>query len=177
MLKSQLWINIFSGSLTQFPRILMFGPSVDSWCTNQHTNPPALSLGLETRIIDMPVTQICYMRHYSDLFLSRSKWPRMYNSCYTCRRRRIQCEMTGPPCRKCENAGLECFQKRPLRWVDGAEFRAKAKRRGASTVAANVRADNVRTRTVDNAEYDGVFGLQLYVLSSSNYGGQDSMCH
>lgn len=148
----------------------MFGPSVDSWCTNQHTNPPALSLGLETRIIDMPVAQICYMRHCSDLFLSRSKWPRMYNSCYTCRRRRIQCEMTGPPCRKCENAGLECFQKRPLRWVDGAEFRAKAKRRGASTVAANVRADNVRTRTVDNAEYDGVFGLQLCVSSNSNYG-------
>ena len=70
---------------------------------------------------------------------------------------------------KCEKAGLECSQKRPLRWVDGAEFRGKAKRRGGSTVAANVRENHVRSRTVDNAEYHGASGSQLCLLSSSDY--------
>lgn len=93
----------------------------------------------------------------------------MSSSCYTCRRRRIECAMIGPPCTKCEKAGLECSQKRPLRWVDGAEFRGKAKRRGGSTVAANARVNHVRSRTVDNAEYHGVSGPQLCVLSSSDY--------
>lgn len=78
--------------------------------------------------------------------------------------------MTRPPCMKCEKAGLECSQKRPLRWVDGAEFRGKAKRRGGSTVlAANVRENHVRSRTVDNAEYHGASGSQLCLLSSSDY--------
>ncbi|KAE8375409.1 C6 transcription factor (Acr-2) [Aspergillus bertholletiae] len=51
----------------------------------------------------------------------------MDKSCYTCRRRRIECEMSEPPCKKCKKAGLECFQERPLRWVVGATFRGKKK--------------------------------------------------
>ncbi|PYI01870.1 C6 transcription factor (Acr-2) [Aspergillus sclerotiicarbonarius CBS 121057] len=51
----------------------------------------------------------------------------MSRSCYTCRRRRVECDMSQPPCSKCTKAGLECFQKRPLRWVQGAAFRGKPK--------------------------------------------------
>ncbi|XRM40442.1 hypothetical protein ABZX51_003762 [Aspergillus tubingensis] len=47
----------------------------------------------------------------------------MLRACYTCRRRHVECQMTQPPCKKCQKAGLECLQKRPLRWVDGPAFR------------------------------------------------------
>ena len=156
---------------TQIPRILMFGPSVDGARTNIQIHPSFFDI--TERIIDKPEAQICSMRHYSDVSLYEGDRARMSSSCYTCRRRRIECAMTGPPCTKCEKAGLECFQKRPLRWVAGAEFRGKAKRTGASAVAANVRANHVRSRTVDNAEYHGASESQLCVLSSSDYGGRN----
>lgn len=47
----------------------------------------------------------------------------MQEACYTCRRRRIQCDRSQIPCRKCENAGLKCFEKRPVRWVQGVAIR------------------------------------------------------
>ena len=47
----------------------------------------------------------------------------MFEPCYTCRRRRIQCDRSKEPCRKCEKAGLECFRERPLRWVRGVAIR------------------------------------------------------
>ncbi|KAL6695368.1 fungal-specific transcription factor domain-containing protein [Trichoderma pleuroticola] len=49
----------------------------------------------------------------------------MDSSCYTCRRRRVECRMDLPPCKKCTRAGLECTQTRPLRWVKGATYRTK----------------------------------------------------
>lgn len=67
----------------------------------------------------------------TDLPALRIAMNTMYNSCYTCRRRRIECQMAQPPCTKCKKAGIECFQKRPLRWVQGAEFRGKAKKRAS----------------------------------------------
>ncbi|CAG8893529.1 unnamed protein product [Penicillium egyptiacum] len=45
--------------------------------------------------------------------------------CWTCRNRRIQCDQSGIPCAKCERAGMECFDKRPLRWVKGVAIRGK----------------------------------------------------
>lgn len=45
--------------------------------------------------------------------------------CYTCRTRRIQCDRSGVPCAKCQKAGLECFDKRPIRWVKGVAIRGK----------------------------------------------------
>ncbi|OGM49337.1 C6 transcription factor (Acr-2) [Aspergillus bombycis] len=43
--------------------------------------------------------------------------------------------MSEPPCKKCKKAGLDCFQKRPFRWVEGAAFRGKkaSSAKGAST--------------------------------------------
>ncbi|KAB8255659.1 fungal-specific transcription factor domain-containing protein [Aspergillus pseudonomiae] len=66
----------------------------------------------------------------------------MEKSCYTCRRRRIECEMSEPPCKKCKKAGLECFRKRPFRWVEGAAFRGKKKASSAkdASVAATKRS-------------------------------------
>ncbi|PWY79514.1 hypothetical protein BO94DRAFT_558693 [Aspergillus sclerotioniger CBS 115572] len=64
-------------------------------------------------------------------------------SCYTCRRRRVECDMSQPPCGKCTKAGLECFQKRPLRWVEGAAFRGKPK-----SISARI---NLVSSTVDES--------------------------
>lgn len=47
----------------------------------------------------------------------------MSNPCYTCRRRHIQCDRSKTPCVKCQKAGLECLDKRPLRWVKGVAAR------------------------------------------------------
>ncbi|CAG7925068.1 unnamed protein product [Penicillium olsonii] len=45
------------------------------------------------------------------------------NPCWTCRNRRVQCDLSGSPCAKCVKAGVECFDKRPLRWVKGVAIR------------------------------------------------------
>lgn len=49
----------------------------------------------------------------------------MPDSCYTCRRRRIQCDRSQVPCAKCQKMGLECFATRPPRWVKGVAIRGK----------------------------------------------------
>ncbi|KAL4892291.1 fungal-specific transcription factor domain-containing protein [Aspergillus ambiguus] len=49
----------------------------------------------------------------------------MIEACYTCRRRRIQCDRSQVPCRKCTASGLECYDKRPIRWVRGVAIRGK----------------------------------------------------
>lgn len=47
----------------------------------------------------------------------------MTEPCYTCRRRRVQCDLSGTPCGKCKKAGIDCFKERPLRWVQGVAIR------------------------------------------------------
>ncbi|KAL4861419.1 hypothetical protein BDV12DRAFT_67069 [Aspergillus spectabilis] len=47
----------------------------------------------------------------------------MLDSCYTCRRRHIQCDRSQTPCLKCQKAGLKCLDKRPIRWVQGVAIR------------------------------------------------------
>ncbi|EAW13231.1 Zn(II)2Cys6 transcription factor [Aspergillus clavatus NRRL 1] len=49
----------------------------------------------------------------------------MMEACYTCRRRRIQCDRLGIPCGKCRKGGLECHEKRPIKWVKGVAIRGK----------------------------------------------------
>ncbi|KAJ6079030.1 hypothetical protein N7467_008783 [Penicillium canescens] len=53
----------------------------------------------------------------------------MRTACWTCCSRTIQCDQTKIPCAKCEKAGLECFEKRPLRWVKGIAIRGKMRGR------------------------------------------------
>ncbi|KAJ5664472.1 hypothetical protein N7507_005203 [Penicillium longicatenatum] len=57
--------------------------------------------------------------------------------CYTCRNRRIQCDQSGVPCAKCQKAGLECFDKRPFRWVKGVAIRGKMQGRSFTGNASN----------------------------------------
>ncbi|CAG9982218.1 unnamed protein product [Clonostachys byssicola] len=45
--------------------------------------------------------------------------------CWTCRNRHVQCDQTRMPCAKCIKAGLECSEKRPVRWVQGVAIRGK----------------------------------------------------
>jgi hypothetical protein len=45
--------------------------------------------------------------------------------CWTCRNRHVQCDQTRMPCAKCLKAGLECSEKRPVRWVQGVAIRGK----------------------------------------------------
>ncbi|KAL2836795.1 fungal-specific transcription factor domain-containing protein [Aspergillus pseudodeflectus] len=47
----------------------------------------------------------------------------MIQACYTCRRRHIQCDRSAVPCAKCQKAGLQCLDKRPVRWVQGVAIR------------------------------------------------------
>ncbi|KAJ5087990.1 hypothetical protein N7456_011606 [Penicillium angulare] len=49
----------------------------------------------------------------------------MLKPCWTCRSRTIQCDRSQTPCFKCKKAGLECHDKRPLRWVKGVAIRGK----------------------------------------------------
>ncbi|KAJ5857285.1 hypothetical protein N7455_008179 [Penicillium solitum] len=53
----------------------------------------------------------------------------MHAACWTCRSRTIRCDQTRIPCAKCEKAGLECFEQRPLRWVKGIAIRGKMRGR------------------------------------------------
>ncbi|CAI6094231.1 unnamed protein product [Clonostachys chloroleuca] len=45
--------------------------------------------------------------------------------CWTCRNRHVQCDQTRMPCAKCTKVGLECSEKRPVRWVQGVAIRGK----------------------------------------------------
>ena len=63
----------------------------------------------------------CHIPHY----LCHIQMETVCDPCWTCRNRRIQCDQSGPPCAKCERAGMECFDKRPLRWVKGVAIRGK----------------------------------------------------
>ncbi|KAL3451462.1 fungal-specific transcription factor domain-containing protein [Aspergillus insuetus] len=49
----------------------------------------------------------------------------MPKACWTCRSRTIRCDASRIPCLKCEKAGLECMEKKPLRWVNGVAIRGK----------------------------------------------------
>ncbi|CEN60997.1 hypothetical protein ASPCAL07667 [Aspergillus calidoustus] len=49
----------------------------------------------------------------------------MPKACWTCRSRTIRCDASRIPCLKCEKAGLECVEKKPLRWVNGVAIRGK----------------------------------------------------
>ena len=53
----------------------------------------------------------------------------MRGACWTCRSRTIQCDQSRFPCFKCEKAGLQCFDKRPLKWVAGVAIRGKMRGR------------------------------------------------
>ncbi|UKZ71123.1 uncharacterized protein TrAtP1_012086 [Trichoderma atroviride] len=57
----------------------------------------------------------------------------MRGPCWTCRKRTIQCDQSRFPCAKCEKAGLECLDKRPLRWVKGVAIRGKMRGQGFDT--------------------------------------------
>ena len=64
----------------------------------------------------------------------------MTNPCYTCRRRHIQCDCSGVPCAKCQKAGLQCFDKRPLRWVKGVAARGNLQGVSAEDAASRTQA-------------------------------------
>ncbi|KGO76603.1 Protein of unknown function DUF3468 [Penicillium italicum] len=65
--------------------------------------------------------------------------------CWTCRNRRIQCDQSGTPCAKCEKAGVECFDKRPLRWVKGVAIRGKMQGHSYESTANGSTAHTSRT--------------------------------
>lgn len=62
----------------------------------------------------------------------------MRGPCWTCRKRTIQCDQSRFPCAKCEKAGLECLDKRPLRWVKGVAIRGKMRGQGFDSNKPNL---------------------------------------
>jgi hypothetical protein len=55
--------------------------------------------------------------------------------------------MAQPPCKKCKKAGLECFEKRPLRWAEGATYRGKKGTLSAKVASVPSTAVGGNTRT------------------------------
>ncbi|KAE8354852.1 fungal-specific transcription factor domain-containing protein [Aspergillus coremiiformis] len=94
----------------------------------------------------------------------------MYDPCYTCRRRRIQCDQSQTPCKKCIKAGLECFDKRPLRWVKGVAIRGKLQgltvKDASATSAAWAVLDRVQRK-------DGSIKSISSALTESDYNDTD----
>ncbi|KAJ5167145.1 uncharacterized protein N7482_005926 [Penicillium canariense] len=102
------------------------------------------------------------------------------NPCYTCRNRRIQCDQSGIPCDKCKKAGLECFDKRPFRWVKGVAIRGKMQGRtfentnlsslvaeDESTTAVNAKRTLMRTAVARRKRFDSTDNeriCQLFIV-------------
>lgn len=65
---------------------------------------------------------------------------------------------------KCKKAGIECHQKRPLRWVEGAEYRRKAKKRASDKDEVDSRANSIPLALNDpsSAHLDRAFQYYLY---------------
>lgn len=88
----------------------------------------------------------------------------MNDPCYTCRRRRIECDRSGVPCAKCVKADVECFEKRPPRWVKGMAIRGKLQ--GLSAEDASVALRKKRASTVEPTNSQS--GLITPSLASSH---------
>lgn len=91
----------------------------------------------------------------------------MYNPCYTCRRRHIECDRSRMPCAKCEKAGLECFQKRPVRWVKGVSIRGKM--RGLSVKDASAASVAVAKSNTASAITEYTSGKRPKSLVTSDF--------
>lgn len=115
-----------------------------------------------------------------------------YGPCYTCRNRRIQCDQSGVPCAKCEKAGLQCFDKRPIRWVKGVAIRGKMQGRsyepknGAPSTTEDYDPKSSRSRrsvvksTQGRIKTHGMYtSLSSPILCHSNtdpFNRQDTTC-
>ncbi|KAL2848394.1 fungal-specific transcription factor domain-containing protein [Aspergillus pseudoustus] len=87
----------------------------------------------------------------------------MPKACWTCRSRTVRCDESGIPCRKCEKAGLECRDRKPLRWVQGMAVRGKMRgRMYESILVKNKDREPMRLKTeqVSSIEDSPQFALQ-----------------
>jgi hypothetical protein len=92
---------------------------LSSWPQNTAVITPLGQQILESEL--RIVYPFCHIPHS----LCHSQMETVCDPCWTCRSRRIQCDQSGTPCTKCEKAGMECYDKRPLRWVKGVAIRGK----------------------------------------------------
>ncbi|KAL4930333.1 Zn(II)2Cys6 transcription factor [Aspergillus undulatus] len=77
----------------------------------------------------------------------------MAEPCYTCRRRHIQCDRSQTPCLKCQKAGLECLDKRPVRWVQGVAIRGTMRGRSyQNTLVASRPVGELKMHSISTAE-------------------------
>lgn len=90
--------------------------------------PTGICVACSSTSYNSNLTVVCFRL---PLFLTSPGGPlhRMREACWTCRSRTIRCDQTSIPCAKCEKAGLECFEQRPLRWVKGIAIRGKMRGR------------------------------------------------
>lgn len=95
----------------------------------------------------------------------------MLRPCWTCRSRTVRCDQSRVPCLKCEKAGLECHDKKPLRWVTGVAIRGKLRGfvfKDASEASQDSRAprSNVKQVSLTSAK-------RLQILQTPAFGMQD----
>jgi hypothetical protein len=71
--------------------------------------------------LDSPATSFAAAKDSLKDSLKTSETP-----CWTCRRRRVQCDRVLPTCLKCKKAGKECLgYKKPLVWNKGVASRGR----------------------------------------------------
>ncbi|KAJ5368784.1 uncharacterized protein N7496_008544 [Penicillium cataractarum] len=99
----------------------------------------------------------------------------MIKPCWTCRRRTIQCDQSGFPCSKCEKAGLECHDKRPLRWVEGVAIRGKL--RGHVFKAPSEAPQGPQVARSDEKQVSLISEKRLRILHTPPYAMQDPRIH
>ncbi|CEJ60855.1 hypothetical protein PMG11_09411 [Penicillium brasilianum] len=99
----------------------------------------------------------------------------MLKPCWTCRRRTIQCDQSRFPCSKCEKAGLECHETRPLRWVKGVAIRGKL--RGHVFRAPSDAPEGPRATGSDGKQVSLTSEKRLRILHTPSYAMQDPRIH
>ncbi|KAL4733965.1 fungal-specific transcription factor domain-containing protein [Aspergillus similis] len=106
----------------------------------------------------------------------------MREACWTCRNRTIQCDQSCFPCLKCKKAGLECRDKKPLRWVQGetptnrdallsTHLRPKPVRRGSHQLQLMLQDPRMQNLDPSSRYYIDYYSqriCRLYILHDSD---------
>jgi hypothetical protein len=99
----------------------------------------------------------------------------MLKPCWTCRSRTIQCDQSRSPCLKCEKAGLECHDKRPIRWVKGVAIRGKL--RGYVFEKTSKASGNPWTTRLGGKQVSLTSAKRLQILHTPSFAMQDPRIH
>ncbi|TID23832.1 hypothetical protein CANINC_003124 [Pichia inconspicua] len=92
--------------------------------------------------------------------IRKTKKPKSYTGCYTCRRRKIACDMGKPTCLKCQKSGFFCEgYDVKLRWSHPVEFDVYGYQLPSKTPPES---EYCQRRSIANVKYDDKSAYQYY---------------